>query len=238
MTHPTQNFEKFADTGKFEGGHFAITHRDANAVLTVTLEDKVQLLSETGAMIHMSGSIKLDAKTKISWKRFLLDDMTHSTYTGPGTVTIGPPFLGDVFALPVNSAVDTLKWVMRRECALAWTSGVTKTVKKQNFKNSFWHDEPYHVYELGGNGIMFLTGFGAVDRIDLKEGQTHFVDNGHSIAWTCSYTVVKAGGSWLKSQKTGEGRILQFEGPGSIFIQTRRLDEFEELVQACLPDTE
>uniref|UniRef100_A0A8H7TWC7 Altered inheritance of mitochondria protein 24, mitochondrial n=1 Tax=Bionectria ochroleuca TaxID=29856 RepID=A0A8H7TWC7_BIOOC len=153
MTHPGQSFEKFAETGKFEGGNFAITHRDANAVLTVTLEDQVQLLSETGAMIHMSGSIKLDAKTKVSWKRFLLDDMTHSTYTGPGTVTIGPPFLGDVFALPVNSAVDTRTWVMRREAALAWTSGVTKTIKKQNFKNTFWHDEPYHVYELGGMAL-------------------------------------------------------------------------------------
>jgi len=53
------------------------------------------------------------------------------------------------------------------------------------------------------------------------------VDNGHLVAWSCDYKIEKAGGGGgFNSMKTGEGLVCRFTGPGSVYCQTRNLEEF------------
>lgn len=52
------------------------------------------------------------------------------------------------------------------------------------------------------------------------------------MAWSCDYSIEKAGGGSMTSLKTDEGLVCRFTGPGSIYIQTRNQDEFEQYVGA------
>lgn len=58
------------------------------------------------------------------------------------------------------------------------------------------------------------------------------MDNGHLVAWSCNYKIERAGGGTMSGMKTGEGLVCRFTGPGSIFVQTRNMDEFKSFIRA------
>jgi uncharacterized protein (AIM24 family) len=58
------------------------------------------------------------------------------------------------------------------------------------------------------------------------------VDNGHLVAWNCDYRIEKAGGGSMSSLKTGEGLVCRFTGPGSVYVQTRNMDEFDSYIRS------
>jgi len=64
----------------------------------------------------------------------------------------------------------------------------------------------------------------------IAAGQTHIVDNGHLVAWNCDYKIEKAGGGMFTSLKTGEGAVCRFTGPGTVYIQTRNLEDFAQVI--------
>ncbi|VUC28826.1 unnamed protein product [Clonostachys rosea] len=218
------------DHGQFEGGSYAITHRDASAVLTLTLNDNATVASEMDAMIHMSGSITLDAEPKSSSKSlFSSGDEGRSLYTGPGLVTLGPELIGDIVTLSIDNTGDTRKWSIRKQSSLAYTMGAILKNTRQSLTQALIHDEPLYIYEVSGSGLLWLKGLGAVDR--LQDGETHFVDSGHLVAWNCNYKLVMAGGNRRISSGSGEGRILRFEGPGTLYIAARKYEDWIEFVR-------
>ncbi|KAI5465236.1 DUF124 domain protein [Mariannaea sp. PMI_226] len=219
-----------SDSGEFPGGNFNISHRDTNAVLNLNLQQGATVRSKSGAMIHMSGSIQLSGKVKFSVKKlFTGSEMSESTYTGPGRVALGPTLFGDIITLRVDGQQP---WTIGKDAFLACTADVTKETKTQGLGKSLFSGEDLFVYRLGGHGIMWLTSFGAVDRLDLQPGEQHIVDNGHLVAWSCDYRVEKAGGGSMGAMKTGEGLVCRFTGPGSVYVQTRNMDEFDSYIKA------
>lgn len=61
------------------------------------------------------------------------------------------------------------------------------------------------------------------------------MDNGHLVAWNCDYKIERAGGGLFTSMKTGEGMVCRFAGPGSVYVQTRNQEAFEEYIQSVVP---
>ena len=37
----------------------------------------------------------------------------------------------------------------------------------------------------------------------------------------------------MTSMKTGEGLVCRFTGPGSVYVQTRNMDDFEAYIRRC-----
>jgi uncharacterized protein (AIM24 family) len=83
-------------------------------------------------------------------------------------------------------------------------------------------DEGLSFLELSGSGPAFLAGYGAVEKHGLDPGETLTVDTGHVVAFTggVSYDLETVAG--LKSNVfQDEAVISHFQGPGSVWIQTR-----------------
>ncbi|KAJ6447317.1 urease [Purpureocillium lavendulum] len=197
---PTQG-----DSGAFHGGSYSVTHRDTNAVLGVNLQPGAIIRSKPGAMIHMSSTVQLTGKVKFSMKKlFTGGDMAESTYAGPGHLALGPTLLGDIITLQLDGQQS---WTIGKDAFLACTADVSKEAKAQGLSKALFSGEDLFVYRVGGQGIMWLTSFGAVDRLDLQHGEQHIVDNGHLVAWSCDYKIEKAGGGTMSSLKTGEGLV-------------------------------
>lgn len=155
-----------SDSGAFHGGNYSVTHRDTNAVLTVDLQQGAIVRSKPGAMIHMAGTVQLSGKVKFSMKGlFSGSEMSESTYTGPGRVVLGPTLFGDIVTLHVDGRQP---WVIGKDAFLACTADVSKETKAQGFSKSMFSGEDIFVYRLGGQGIIWLTSFGAVDRLDVR----------------------------------------------------------------------
>ncbi|KAI1047183.1 hypothetical protein LB505_011675 [Fusarium chuoi] len=220
------------DGGAFPGGTYSIAHRDTNAVLNVDLQQGAVVRSKSGAMIHMSGSIELAGKSKFSLgKLFTGGNLYESTYTGPGRIALGPTLFGDIITLHVDGHQS---WTIGRDAFLACTSEISKKRETQGIGKALFSGEDLFVFRIEGQGIMWLTSFGAVDRLDLRPGEEHIVDNGHLVAWSCKYSIEKAGGGAMTGLKTGEGLVCRFTGPGSVYVQTRNMDEFQSFIKVTV----
>ncbi|CAI6093181.1 unnamed protein product [Clonostachys chloroleuca] len=233
LQHPPQQAAVSpTDNGAFPGGTYSISHRDTNAVLALTLQQGASVKSKSGAMIHMSSTIQLQGKIKFSMKKLITgSDLSESTYVGPGRVAVGPTLFGDIITLHVDGRTN---WTIGKDSFLASTIEVKRETKAQGISKALFSGEDLFVYRLMGQGIIWLTSFGAVDRLDLQPGEQHIVDNGHLVAWSCQYAIERAGGgggSALNSLKSGEGLVCRFTGPGSIYIQTRNRSEFESFIK-------
>ncbi len=181
-------------------------------------------------MVHMSPSVTLQGKIKVSLKKlFTGGEMAESSYTGPGLVALAPTLLGDIVTLIIDQGST---WTVGKDAMLAHTSNVVKETKSQGLGKALFSGEDLFLYRFSGEGILWLTSYGAIETKHLGQGEQHIVDNGHLVAWNCNYAIEKAGGGSITSLKTGEGLVCRFTGPGTVYIQTRNQDEFSNWVRS------
>lgn len=91
--------------------------------------------------------------------------MSESTYTGPGRLALGPTLMGDIVTLHVDGRTP---WTVGKNGFLACTPDVVMETKAQGISKSLFSGEDLFVYKIGGQGLLWLTSFGAVDRLDVS----------------------------------------------------------------------
>lgn len=154
------------DVGTFNGGSYRISHRDSNTILTIQLAMGCPLQAKPGTMIAMSHTITLKGAYKFSMKKLVAGgEMGHSTFTGPGELLLGPPFLGDVTSIRLTGSES---WSVGHDGYLASTQGVVKEYKRQGLGKAMFSGEGLWVYKISGVGLMWLTSFGAIIRKDVS----------------------------------------------------------------------
>jgi uncharacterized protein (AIM24 family) len=59
------------------------------------------------------------------------------------------------------------------------------------------------------------------------ENERYNIDNGHLVAWNCSYVLERiASGGIISGLSSGEGLVCKFTGPGTVYMQTRNPQAF------------
>jgi uncharacterized protein (AIM24 family) len=163
------------DQGSFPGGSYSITHRDTNAVLTLDIAQGTTIKAKPGAMIHMAGTIQLTGKINFSMKKmFTGGQMSESTYAGHGKVALAPTLFGDIVTLHIDPSSH---WLMGKDAYLASTADVQKETKSQGFGKALFSGEDLFIYRLAGQGLIWLTSYGAVDRVDVSLAPTPHLDH-------------------------------------------------------------
>ncbi|KAE8415740.1 tryptophan RNA-binding attenuator protein-like domain-containing protein [Aspergillus pseudocaelatus] len=212
------------EVGTFNGGSYRISHRDTNSVLTMQLAMGCPIEAKPGAMIAMSGNISLRGTVKFGLAKMVAGGMTSSIYTGPGEILLAPPFLGDIIVLRMDGSE---RWKVGKDAFLAKTSGVEKDYKAQGMTKAVFSGEGFIIYHMSGVGLVWLQSFGAIIRKDIPEGTTYLVDNGYIVAWNCKYKIERAAsGGLLSAFSSSEGLACKFEGPGTVYLQTRNASAF------------
>lgn len=70
--------------------------------------------------------------------------------------------------------------------------------------------------------------------IQLADGETYFINNGHLVAWNCKYKLERvASGGILSNISAGEGLACKFIGPGTVYLQTRNVAAFAMQIGAA-----
>ena len=117
-------------------------------------------------MIHMSGTIQLTGKINFSMRKmFTGGQMAESAYGGHGKVALAPTLFGDIVTLSLDPSSH---WLIGRDAYLASTEGVQKETKTQGFGKALFSGEDLFVYRLMGQGLIWLTSYGAVDKVDVS----------------------------------------------------------------------
>ena len=154
------------DVGTFNGGSYRISHRDTNSILTLQLAMGCPITAKPGVMIAMSPSIMLKGAVKFSLKKFVIGgEMNISTFTGPGELLLAPNTLGDIGIMRLTG---NEVWNVGKDAFLAATQGVNKEYKNQGFSKAMFSGEGMFVYRMGGQGILWISSFGAIIRKDVS----------------------------------------------------------------------
>lgn len=114
----------------------------------------------------MSPTITLKGNVKFSLKKALVGgDMSKSTFTGPGELLLAPPAIGDITIIKL---AGNEQWSVGKDAFLGCTQGIVTEYKSQGFGKAMFSGEGLFVYKISGQGIMWVTSFGAIIRKDVS----------------------------------------------------------------------
>lgn len=216
-----------------------VRYSPAYALAIISLEAGEKLQAETGAMVSMSESIKIETGMQgglfAGLKRSVLggESLFINTFTAEsaGEVTVAPALPGDIVALELTG--ETL--FVQSGSFLAASPGVSVDTKWGGAR-SFFSREGLFLLKCSGQGTLLVSSYGAIHLVDLAPGQRHVVDTGHMVAFdeSVTYEVGKAGG-WKSTILGGEGLVCKLTGPGRFYLQTRSPEGFLGWLMPKLP---
>lgn len=154
-----------------------------------------------------------------------------SASNGRGVVQLAPPMPGEI--IPHQLQGDAI--LAQSGAFLAAEPNVDIDTKFEG-KRNFFRGKTMFLLKLSGTGMVFLDTYGSVKQLELEPGERYTVDNGHIVAFDedVSYTTHKVGG--LKGRFfSGEGRVSEFTGPGTVWVQNRNLEALAEKIAEKIP---
>jgi len=210
----------------------------------IELEPGERFLSESGAMYRTSANVDIDVTTRTrggggflkGLKRMLAAEhfflSTYTTTDGrPGEVGLSPTLQGEIKSVECDGST---KWLCAGGSYLGSTDGLSLDTQFQGFRGMLSGESLFFV-EVEGRGTMLVAAFGRIVEIDCDDELV--VDTGHLVAFeeTLSYTIEKAGNSWVQSFLGGEGLVMKFRGTGRILVQSHNPREFGRTLGQLLP---
>jgi uncharacterized protein (TIGR00266 family) len=159
-----------------------------------------------------------------------------TTYTAPqggGWVDVAHHLAGDIV---VENVTPESPISITKGCWLASAATVELDTKWGGFKNLFGGEGGFLV-RASGDGTLLLACYGAIDTIDLKQGESVTIDTGHVVAFgpTVTSQIRKVAGGLVQTMKTGEGLVFDFTGPGWVMTQTRNPSALEAWIRQVMP---
>jgi len=218
-----------------------LLHRPGNTAAKVTLEPGQTLTAEAGAMIAMSGHMKITTTTHKkesgglfkAAKRMVAGESLFLNHFEPvdkaGEVFLGTNLAGDMTTM----ALDNDNLIVQSGSFLACTDGIDVDMGWQGFK-SILSGESVIWLNLKGSGDVILSSFGAIYPVEV-DGE-YIVDSGHIVAFeeTLDFDITKAGKSWLHSFLGGEGLVCKFKGKGIVWCQSHNPASFGSALSSSL----
>jgi uncharacterized protein (TIGR00266 family) len=203
-----------------------LIYQPAYTTARVTFDEGDAIRAESGAMVSMSGQIEIETKAQggifKSLGRSMLggESFFMNTFHARGDdqeILLAPSLPGDIALLPLAGT----EMIVQSGSFLA--SDVSINVEtKWGGARSFFGGEGLFMLKCSGTGDLLVASYGAIHKRLLTAGETYTVDSGHIVAFDAHipYQPRKAG-SWKSTIFGGEGFVVDFQGPGETYLQTR-----------------
>lgn len=208
--------------------NFKIDFEGSYSVLFVELEPNEVVIAEPGAMVSMKGDIEVKTSTggvlKAFKRAFLGGEhffLNRYISYGKSEISFAPLLPGDIKVIDVDGT-----FYLQSTSYLASQEDISIDTKFGGFK-SFFSGEGFFLIKLEGHGKVAISAFGGIYSKTLEPGEKITVDTGHIVGFdeSVKYSVRTFGG--IKSTIFGgEGLVVDLEGPGRVFIQTRNSSAF------------
>jgi uncharacterized protein (TIGR00266 family) len=229
---------------------YEILYQPSFSLAVVSLERSEQVMAESGAMVSMSPTIRLEAKmsgggvfgaVKSAMGGESLFRTTFTAESGPGEVALAPSALGDIMGVELTGGNFFVQPGSYLAGAPALEIGIQGSLR------GMLSGEGLFLLTVRGSGLLLLSSFGAIHSKLLAPGEEYIVDTGHIVAFESSveYRLEKATGKaqgvggflkgMVQSALSGEGFVCRYRGPGRIYIQSRQLPGFARQLLPFLP---
>ena len=216
---------------------YRIDHAPAYSILKLYLRPGETVVFEAGAFIYSRGPLRFQTRSMgvgAALKRALLGGesffLNMAVAEGDSELWLAPDVPGDIAPVEVQGQL-----LVQDTSYLAHTGSIRVTTAWRGLRGWLAEGEFFWL-KLEGHGQAWLSAYGSIDRVDLAQGERILVDNHHLVAMdhTIRWTPRKFGGfkSFIFG---GEGIVFELEGPGRVWIQSRRLPGLAEIISKFLP---
>jgi uncharacterized protein (TIGR00266 family) len=212
------------------------------ALLKVVFENAGEkLVGEAGAMVAMSGGVKMEtsmrggllaaAKRKMLGGESLFQNTFHSTAAGQ-EVLLAPAPEGDLRHRRL-AAGETL--FLQSGAYVAHAGDSMQLDTKWQGARSFFAGVGFFMLKLTGPGDVWFYSYGAIHEVQVGP-QGYACDTGHIVGFTqgLQYNITKFGG-YKGLFFSGEGLICRFTGTGTLYLQTRNAPALAAFLEPYRP---
>jgi uncharacterized protein (TIGR00266 family) len=200
-----------------------------------------RVIAESGAMVAMAADLEIQTTMRggllAAAKRKVLggESLFQNTYVARAAgqeLYLAPPAEGDLRAR-VLKAGETI--FLQSGAYVAQVGDELTLDTKWGGVRSFFGGVGFFLLRITGPGTVFFASYGAVHEVQVgAEGYT--ADTGHIVAFTegLDYRVRPFGG--MKGLFfSGEGLVCDFNGSGTLFLQTRNPASLASFLQPFRP---
>lgn len=219
---------------------FSIEQQPVFSVLRLIFDAGEQIRAEAGAMISMSGTMELQAKTSGKGVFGAIGAMMGGESLFASEYTAGTS--GDELILAPAYPGDILHLSLRGETIFAqsgaYLAGSTwLQLTSQGSLKALVSGEGLFLQKISGTGDLWLSSYGAIIEKRLSSEDEYVVDTGNMVAFESSltYTIKTASRGLFSSMASGEGLVCRFRGPGRLWLQTRSISALAQTLKPYFP---
>jgi uncharacterized protein (TIGR00266 family) len=216
-----------------------VLYQPSYSICTVRMSRGETVRAESGAMVSMDAAITIQTQATgglfKSLSRSLLggESFFQNTFTAEadGEIIFAPKLPGDIMVLELTGQ----DLIVQSGSYLASSTQVTVD-SKWGGARTFFGGEGLFMLRCSGSGTLITSSFGAIHKVSLGPGRRYTIDTGHIVAFDAHipYAVRKVG-SWKSTIFGGEGLVVDFTGPGDVYLQTRSPESFLSWLIPNLP---
>jgi len=225
---------------------YKIYHKPSNASIVMNLKKGQSVFANAGMMVWMDDDLDVNTKSRGIWtgmKRFFLtsDSFFLTSYIGThpkgNKICFAPMMTGDITEIKIKPGEKKL--VASHGVVVCTENIILNT--RMRLRGIFVSQAPF-LSELSvpaeseQYGLAWVASYGGIEALDIKAGQTMKVDNGHFLCCDgdVQYKLGRVGG--LKSTLfSGEGLVMVFKGPCTIYTQNRNAHALLKWVLSHVP---
>jgi uncharacterized protein (TIGR00266 family) len=210
--------------------------KEPMAMLEIQLNNEEQLTAEAGAMVYIKGNIEVKTTTRSGggfFKKFKVAALGRQPFFVNNYVAhedncfigLTGPAIGDVVRMSINAS-NGGGLIVQSGAYIASSTGVMLDTEWQGFKKGIFGSGLF-MLKANGVGDLFVNAYGGIIQKDLQHNEKMILDNHHLVALSenSNYRVMKFGG--LKTTILGgEGLVTEITGPGSVYFQTKNIEDF------------
>jgi uncharacterized protein (TIGR00266 family) len=220
-----------------------LRHSPSYAVARLHLAPGEQFLGEAGVMVMQSFGVTIQSQMQggfmTALKRSALggESFFVTTFIGhqqqPTWVDVAARLPGDA---TVIECTPERGLALTKGAWLASEMGV-KLDTKWGGSAMLFGGEGGFIVRCTGQGKVVAGSFGALDLIELPPGQGFTIDTGHLVAYDdgMQVQVRKIAKGWIQTGKSGEGLVMDVQGPGRVWTQSRNAGALVEWLTQVLP---
>jgi uncharacterized protein (TIGR00266 family) len=231
--------------------HIDVESKPSYGMAVVHLDDGETIIAESGSMVAMTDDIDVSTefngtggagfmgKVKavlagLARKVLGGESMFVNHYTAEEDdqrVMLAPAMVGDVLDIEMSKRPI----YVQATSFLAATPDVVVQLVWGGWSMLFSREGAFFLKCRGKGGRLLLNCYGALEEIDVDG--SFAVDSGHLVAYKgkLKYSIRKVGG-WKSTLLPGEGLVLEFNGKGKIWLQTRNFGSLVSWITPQLPN--
>lgn len=209
-------------------------------VIQFTLNKEEKVTAEAAALVFIRGDIQTNTRMR---KGGFLKSLKAAALGGESffvnefvaledgcKLGLTGNALGDIDVIPVNE-----EFIVQSGAFVASTGELTLDTKWQGFTKGIFGSNLFMLKTVG-NGDIFVNSWGGILSQELGPGEKMIVDNYQLVALSSSakYRVTRHG-SLKTTLFGGEALVIEIEGPGKVFMQTKNIMEFVRAIIPFLP---